>query len=64
MAVSEGRTQEYNDARRCFERVSECKFTIEQPDSGDVVTEANTPEIETINTPTAGRTRTKLDGLY
>lgn len=62
--VSEARMEEYKEARRYFERVSECKVSIEQPDGGDVVTEANSSEIETINKPTSQASRAKLNGLY
>lgn len=64
LGISEGRTQEYRDARTFLERVSECKVKIELPDSGDIVTEANTPKIAVVEKITQQAKRENLSGLY
>ena len=64
LRVSEDRKQEYLDARRYLERVSECKVKIELPESADVVSEANTAGVEVITEQTTQASRTKLGGLF
>lgn len=65
MASSEERTQEYRDARRFFERVSNCEVKIELPDDEDVVQEANTPEIDVVlETENQQMGKSNLQGLF
>lgn len=64
MGVNESRTQEYRDARKFFESVAACKLKIEQPDSGDVVSEANVPDLEVIDEAPQQMTRNQLGGLF
>jgi hypothetical protein len=62
--LSDSRQREVESAERFFIRVAECKFKIEQPDTGDVVDEGNTPEAEVITSQDAEATREQLGGLY
>lgn len=62
MKVNEERTQEYKDARRFLERVSECKVQIEQPD-GEVEDDGSNETIEVISSSPRVSTRENLKGL-
>lgn len=60
--VNEERTQEYKDARRFLERVSECKVQIEQPD-GETEDDGSNETIEVVSNSPRLHTRDNLKGL-
>lgn len=60
--ATDEREQEYKDARRFLERVSECKVRIERPD-GEVDSESNKPSIGVVSAPDRRMTHDKLKGL-
>lgn len=60
--VSDARKMEYNEAKKFFIRVAECKVSIEQPDGG-AIEESSAPQTETLVSPTRIATRDKLSGL-
>jgi phage gp36-like protein len=62
LEVSEDRRTEYRSAVRFFERVSECKVQIEQPD-GETEASGATPRVETLASRDRISTREKLSGL-
>jgi len=62
LRVADGREQEYRDARRFLERVSECKVRIERP-AGEVAEEESSAGMEVVRTPERNMTATKLKGL-
>ncbi len=62
MEVGEARTQEYRDARRFLERVSECKVSIEQPE-GATEEDGSNEAIEVVSASGREATREKLRGL-
>ena len=62
MEVSEDRRAEYKAAMRFFERVAECKVSIESPD-GETEESGSTTSVQTIDSRTRIATRNKLSGL-
>lgn len=64
MAVGDDRAREYKSAEAFFIRVSECKVKMEQPDDGDVVSEANTPTVDVVQQTTQEMGKTSLKGLF
>lgn len=62
MKISDARTEEYKEAKRFFERVSECRVSLEQPE-GTVVDDGNNQSIDVVRKSDRVSTREDLQGL-